>query len=110
MKTATTPPRFAIVNESDRPCPNNVVEFLPSLNSYAYLVPRSGDKHPRILHDLDPAGATSMEDFGFEVKVTDKYVSFLRTGPSHARYHDRSLREWQELSKTTFTLTLVGAL
>lgn len=97
-------PRFAIVNDCDRPYSRLVAEFIPERGGYCYLAQgNANDKRLKVHDGMLPYFPTAIEDFGIEVddSFPNHYV-FKVVRDSTATYRDGLLRQWQ--GEDTFIL------
>lgn len=83
-------PRFAIVNEIDRPYPRLVAE---KVNGKYYYMNRATDKYLKS-YEMQPDNPTNIKDFGFEITDNGDTVIFTKVRPSIATYYDGRIREW----------------
>lgn len=83
-------PKFAIINYTDAPQPDMVCQFMPGIG-YCYL-----DRKKASYDGMISADVTSVDEFGFVWTINrDGTVSFYRSSPSFATYHDGKPRQWQ---------------
>lgn len=91
---------FYIVGDVDRPERRHVVqEIKPGVLKYMH----NDLSHWERFVGRD--GATSMETFGFDIRVKDNHVIFEQVRESKATYCDGRARQWQDV--TLFTLPLL---
>jgi hypothetical protein len=81
--------KFYIVNDLDKPHPP-LVAYETLEGNLNYL-----DRSKKQYDGMEKDRATSIEDFGFEVRFLDNVVIFQQCGKSIAAYADGRPREWQ---------------
>ncbi len=102
-KPKNTPPRFAIIDDCDRPYRNNVAEWIDGVG-YCYMT-RTEDKLRRRFDGMQPPRPTALEDFGIAVLVRGTEARFVQADASIATYPDGMHRRWD--GPVQFTLPLV---
>lgn len=99
------PPKYAIINDADKPEPNLVVEYVEGVG-YCYMT-RSLAPYKMRYDGMGPRpSTTSMKAFGFDIVEREFQVDFAMVLPSTATYPDGSPRQWQS-HLTAFSLPRV---
>jgi len=83
-----------------------VCEYVEDVG-YCYMS-RATEPHLKMYDGMQPSRPTALEDFGFEIEISDKEARFLRTRTWVATYEDGMPRQWQDHAYPfEFTLPLV---
>lgn len=99
-------PRFAIINTCDAPQRRMVCEYLDGVG-YCYMA-RAMEPHLKMYDGMNPERPTSLEDFGFDIEISNNEALFRRTRTWVATYEDGMPRKWQDrVYPFEFSLPLV---
>lgn len=103
----TEKPKYAIINDTDRPCRDLIVECI---DGKYYYMSRAYDKNKHGYDGMDQPFPTNMADFGFDIveNMEKKTVTFVNNRNGKARYRDGKPRAWQEhIMVQSFTMPMV---
>lgn len=104
--TDPQPPKYAIINTTDAPKKDLIVEYINSVG-YCYMA-RKYMPYKMAFDGMSARRPTAIEDFGFTVIEREYQTDFERHGPSIATYEDGKIRDWQDIySGSRFSLPRV---
>ena len=84
--------KFVVVNSFDKPYERLVAQVI---DDKCYYMERSLDSSMKRYDGISTTQATSLEDFGFEIKEKEFQVDFKLVHESKAKYSDGQTRHWQ---------------
>lgn len=93
-------PKYAILNEFDKPCPRLVAQLV---NGKYYYLSRLEEPHMKGYDGMIPERPTDIQDFGFSILERGGIVHFTKTQDSVAFYKaphppEAEFRKWQDPS------------